>query len=172
MTHQTHQCGFHPDRADLYTRLGAVSVFVRDQERSLKFYLDQLGFKLARDMRAPSGDRLLAVAPPDGTAILALIAPKPGSEECELIGRHTQVAFFTEDVLQKYEEWRKRGVAFPQQPKTHFREGMSATFEDLDGNSFELISDESVARELKEQRRAHLERFESERRAAQELESA
>ena len=70
MLHPTHRCSFDPDRQDLYLRLGTVAVFVRDQERSLKFYLDQLGFELVGDTRSPSGDRLLAVAPPDGTAIL------------------------------------------------------------------------------------------------------
>jgi serine phosphatase RsbU (regulator of sigma subunit) len=172
ITYQRHNCSFHPDRQDLYIRLGAVTVFVCDQERSLRFYLDQLGFQLALDTHDPLGDRLLAVAPPDGTAILALACPKPGSAEHKLVGRQTQIAFFTEDVVQKYEEWCKRGVTFPRQPQMCSGGGISATFEDLDGNSFELMSDESMVRELEEQRRAHMERFESERRAAHEMESA
>lgn len=172
ITHQAHRCSFHPDRQDLYLRLGAVTVFVRDQERSLGFYLDQLGFELALDTRSPSGDRLLAVAPPDGTAILALISPKLGSEEYRLIGRPTQIAFLTEDVSGKYEEWCKRGVAFIQKPQMQSEGSMSAIFKDVDGNSFALVSDDSVMREVEEQRRAHVERFESQHRAAVELENA
>jgi len=34
-----------------YLRLHAVRVFVRDQDRALRFYLDTLGFELAFDAR-------------------------------------------------------------------------------------------------------------------------
>src|SRR5437879_3774405 len=56
-----HRCSFHPDRQDPYLRLGTVTVFVRDQDRSLRYFLDQLGFRLAIDTCLPSGDRLLVV---------------------------------------------------------------------------------------------------------------
>jgi serine phosphatase RsbU (regulator of sigma subunit) len=167
-----HRCSFDPDRQDLYLRLGAVDVFVRDPERSRKFYLDQLGFELALETRSESGERLLAVAPPDGTAVLALVSPRPGSPEYQLIGRPTQIAFLTEDVFGKYEEWRKRGVPFLRAPQTQSSGNVSATFQDVDGNSFTLTTDEAVIRELEAQRREHLERFEAERRSAQELEHA
>ncbi len=170
--HKAHRCSFHPDRQDLYVRLGAVTVFVRDQDRSLRFYLDQLGFELALDAHLPSGDPLLAVSPPDGTAILALVAPKAGSDEYSLIGRPTQIAFLTENVQRKYEEWCKKGVAFAQAPQMQTWAGMSATFLDVDGNSFLLVEDESAVREIEEQRREHVERLESERMATLELENA
>src|SRR4051794_920917 len=48
-----------------YFRLHSVDVFVRDQERSLRFYIDQLGFQLAFDARLQSGERWVAVAPRD-----------------------------------------------------------------------------------------------------------
>jgi len=170
--HKAHRCSFHPDRQDLYVRLGAVTVFVRDQDRSLRFYLDQLGFELALDAHLPSGDPLLAVSPPDGTAILALVAPKAGSDEYSLIGRPTQIAFLTENVQRKYEEWCKKGVAFAQAPQMQTWAGMSATFLDVDGNSFLLVEDESAVREIEELRREHVERLESERMDALELENA
>ncbi len=170
--HKAHRCSFHPDRQDLYVRLGAVTVFVRDQDRSLRFYLDQLGFELALDAHLPSGDPLLAVSPPDGTAILVLVAPKPGSDEYSLIGRPTQIAFLTENVQSKYEEWCKKGVAFAQAPQMQTWAGMSATFLDVDGNSFLLVEDESAVREIEELRREHVERLESERMDALELENA
>ena len=170
--HHAHRCSFHPDRQDLYLRLGTVGVFVRDQERSLKFYLHQLGFELAQDTQSPSGERLLAVAPPDGTARVALISPKPGSEEYGLIGQPTQISFLTEDVFGKYKEWCNRGVAFLRQPQMQPSGSVSAIFADVDGNSFTLTTDESVVHELEEHRREHVERFEYERRAAEELERA
>src|ERR1700729_2343937 len=97
-----------PDQRGTYLSVHAVNIFVRDQERSLRFYLDQLGFNLAFDAQVQSG-RWVAVAPPDGTAVLTLIAPKPESAEYKLIGRSTQVVFVTEDVTAKFHEWRMRG---------------------------------------------------------------
>jgi len=162
-----HRCIFHPDRQDPYLRLGAFSVFVRDTDRSRQFYLDQLGFRLASDMPQTSPDRSLAVTPPDGTAVLLLVAPRPESEEYKLIGRSTRIVFLTEDVFAKFEEWSKRGVRFHHPPEVHPWGAISTSFEDVDGNSFTLLSCAEVTREVQEQRRAHVERFESEHRYSQ-----
>lgn len=184
-------------KQEQYLRLHAVNIYVRDQDRSLRFYLDQLGFHLAFDTRLQSGDRWVAVAPPDGSAILSLIAPKPKSAEYKLIGRSTQVVFITEDVTAKFQEWAKRGVRFHQTPRlkrikfdgkgqaqtssptplllgteTPIWGGVFARFEDVDGNSFSLLSFDEVTRGLEMERRARAERQEAERRAAQELEIA
>jgi len=149
-----------------YLRLHAVNVFVRDQERSLRFYLDKLGFDLAFDARIQSGHRWVAVSPPDGGAVLALIAAAPGSKEYKLIGRATQVVFVTEDVAAKFREWSERGVRFRHTPRlrrvTYDRQaapsiplaeqtpiwgGVFTRFEDIDRNSFALVSfDRSATR--------------------------
>jgi serine phosphatase RsbU (regulator of sigma subunit)/predicted enzyme related to lactoylglutathione lyase len=171
-TYRAHRCSFQPDRHDPYLRLSAVNVFVRDQDRSLRFFLDQLGFSLAFDARLPSGDRWLAVSPPDGTAMIALVAPPPGSEEYKLIGRPTQIVFLTEDVAAKFDEWRNRGVRFSYPPQTQSSGAISASFEDVDGNSFTLLELDEMTQEVEEQRRAHVEKLESDRRTAQEDEIA
>src|SRR3984885_4678 len=175
------------DRQNPYLRIDAVNVFVKDQDRSLQFYLDQLGFHLALDTRLQSGHRLLAVAPPDGTTVLRLIAPDPDSEDYQLIGRRTPIVFLTENVIAKYREWSKRGVHFRYTPRLRrikHDSGASASeqqpiwggvmtrFEDIDGNSFSLVGFDDVSRALEAQRQAIAERLESERRAAQELEIA
>ena len=54
----------------------------------------------------------MAVAPPDGSALLSLIAPKPESREYPLIGRPTGIVFVTEDVPVKYAEWRRAASGF------------------------------------------------------------
>jgi serine phosphatase RsbU (regulator of sigma subunit)/predicted enzyme related to lactoylglutathione lyase len=175
-----------------HLRIHAVNIYVRDQDRSLRFYLDQLGFNLAFDARFGSGGRWLAVAPPDGSTVLMLIAPKPGSLEHKLIGRATQVAFVTEDVLAKYREWRIRGVRFGHPPRLRrfkyerptnappIRPGeetpvwgaVFTRFRDVDGNSFALVGFDEVSREVEAQRRALADKLEADRRAAQEIEIA
>jgi len=100
-----------------HLRLHCVNVFVRDQDRSLRFFVDLLGFHVAYDACLQSGDRWVAVAPPDGSAVLSLVAPNPSSEQYKLIGRSTNVVFVTEDVAAKFQEWSKRGVRFQTPPR-------------------------------------------------------
>jgi catechol 2,3-dioxygenase-like lactoylglutathione lyase family enzyme len=81
-----NQLAVHPNRPASYLRLLHITIFVRDQDRSIRFYVDQLGFSLVADNRFEDGGRWAAVTPPDGTAIIALVAPEPHEEEYRLIG--------------------------------------------------------------------------------------
>src|SRR5262245_45824907 len=180
---------------DPFLRMHAVNVYVRDHERSLRFFLDMLGFQVAFDARVESGERLVAVAPPDGSTVLTLIQPPPRSLRAKLIGRATQVVFVTENLAATYREWHSRGVKFRGAPRlrrvayepagSSSTEGRStsdehgtawggafARFEDIDGNSFALVSFDEVSRAVEAQRQAAAERREAERRAAHELEIA
>jgi serine phosphatase RsbU (regulator of sigma subunit)/predicted enzyme related to lactoylglutathione lyase len=168
----TNRTVLRPDRQDPYLCLHDVIIFVRDQERSLSFYVDQLGFKLIVDHVFESGDRWIEVAPPDGSANLALVAPKPGTDAYKLIGGDRWIFFMTEDLNAKYNAWSQRGVRFlfpPQQPPWG---GNFTRFEDPDGNSFGLAAFDEVKQSLEARHRAHAEQLEAERRAAQELEIA
>jgi serine phosphatase RsbU (regulator of sigma subunit) len=169
-----------------HLRLHSIDIYVRDQERSLRFYLDTLGFQLAFDARLHTGLRWVGVSPPDGTALLTLIQPDPESANYKLIGRATRVVFVTENVAQKYAEWMARGVRFrhvprlrrikyerKEQPESGPIWGEVFTrFQDPDGNSFALVSLDEVSKAIAEQRRLNLERAEAERRLEHELEIA
>ena len=172
---------------DQILRIHCVKVFVRDQDRSLRFYLDQLGFRLVADTLLQSGERWLAVAPPDGEAVLALVAPSPESKQYQLIGHPTDIVFVTDDVVARYLEWSRRGVKFLSVPKLRRIRttktfspgdespvwgGVFTHFKDLDGNSFSLVSFDQVTHAIEAQRRALAEKAEAERRVAQELEIA
>jgi len=106
------------DREDPYLRLLCINIFVRDQDRSLRFYIDLLGFSLVLDESYEGVGRWIAVAPPDGNTVLALITPQRKSEEYKLIGRSKHAVLVTEDVTAKYEKWNKRGVRFHHPPQT------------------------------------------------------
>jgi serine phosphatase RsbU (regulator of sigma subunit) len=185
------------DRQDPYLRLQSVTVFVRNLERSLDFYLNQLGFKLDFDARVQPGRPWVVVSPPDGTANLVLVAPAPDSEQFKLIGNSNLVTFITEDLLAKFREWTARGVRFQQTPRLrrlphgskaripHAADsssppsdsapvwgGIFARFRDPDGNALSLVSFDEVTHAIESHRRALAEKLEAERRAAQELEIA
>ena len=174
---------------DQVLRIHCVKVYVHDQDRSLRFYVDQLGFRMVADTILQSGERWLAVSPPDGEAVLALVAPAPESIQHQLIGHPTDIVFVTDDVVARYREWSKRGVKFLSAPKLRRVKSGSADvilsghdspiwggvftrFKDLDGNSFSLVSFDEVTHAIEEKRRALAEKAEAERRLAQELEIA
>jgi serine phosphatase RsbU (regulator of sigma subunit) len=177
------------DATGLYLGIQAVNVFVRDLDRSVCFYVEKLGFHVISDIVLQSGQRRVGVAPPDGAAVLTLIAPEPGSEECKYIGQPTHVVFVTEDVAAKYAEWRRRGVRFGHSPRLRRIKylqqaparvaeapaelpvwgGVFTRFEDLDRNSFSLVAIDEISRSIEAQRREAAQKLESERRAAHEL---
>jgi serine phosphatase RsbU (regulator of sigma subunit) len=161
-----------PAQESSYLRIFKSTVFVRNHDRSLQFYVGQLGFSVLADTRFEFGGRWVAVAPPDGSAILALVAPKRGSENYKHIGRNTQISFIAEDINATFELWRSRGVRFLHPPQKSLFGGASASFSDIDGNSFELLGSDEMSREIEAQRQAIADKLESERRAAQEMEIA
>ncbi|HKE22183.1 MAG TPA: SpoIIE family protein phosphatase [Bryobacteraceae bacterium] len=180
------------DSASPFLGIHAINIYVKDQERSLRFFVDQLGFRVAFDARLPYGGRWLAVGPPDGDTVLALTAPSPRSKEYQLIGRSTGIVFVTEDVLGTYEQWRRQGVRFRSTPRLRRVQydtvspapkdgpepqrpvwgGVFTRFQDVDGNTYSLVGFDAVNREIDRQRRQVAIRLEAERRAAQELEIA
>ena len=87
LRHLVDPASASPSEHGQYLRIFKSTVFVRDHDRSLEFYIGQLGFTVVADARFEFGGRWVAVAPPDGSSILALIAPKRGSENYKLIGR-------------------------------------------------------------------------------------
>ena len=182
---------------DPFLRLHAVNIYVTNQARSLDFYVNTLGFHIAFDARIGSGERFVAVTPPDGSAVLTLMETKRDSPNARLIGRATQVVFVTEDLPATYTEWRRRGVRFRNAPRlrrvVYDHPGDAADpsslppgggqdrtawggaftrFEDPDRNSFALVSFDEVSRAVEAQRRAAAEKQEAERRAAHEIEIA
>jgi serine phosphatase RsbU (regulator of sigma subunit) len=178
VTHGTDTRFRHDDstlqlsRKDPFLRLALANVYVCDQDKSLRFFLDQLGFSLQVDIHFTSGDRWIAVSPPDGTASLSLILAKPGSAEERLVGLGGLITFITEDVDAKYKEWSERGVEFTLTPQMQPWGSVFCRFEDADGNSFELVGVDQVTRAIEDRRRALAAKMEEERRTTLELEIA
>jgi len=169
----TNRSVLRPGREDPYLCIQDIVVFVRDLDVSMRFYVDQLGFELIADKRVTSdGVGWIEVAPPDGSANLALVAPNPDQPEYNLIGGYRWVLFMTEDVHAKYKEWSERGVHFLSPPENATWGGTYTRFEDPDGNAFGLEGFDEVRRSLELRRQEHAEKLESERRAAYELEIA
>ena len=165
-----------------FLRLEFVTLWVRDQERSRRFFVERLAFKVIVDAPTPEGGRWIIVAPPGagwlpetagaGFPGVALCVPPERSAEQQRLGQPTGVGFLTDDVRSLFEEWSRRGVRFPLPPiEPPWGSGQAryAVFEDVDGNSFSLIEIDEATRAVEAERRAQATKLETERQAAMEM---
>ncbi len=165
-----------------FLRLNFVTLWVRDQERSRRFFVEKLDFEAIVDVPLPEGGRWIVVAPSaagwlTGTAGvglpgIALVVPPAGSGEHQRIGQNTGFSFLTEDVRSLFQEWSRRGIRFrlpPMEPSWGSGQARYALFEDVDGNSFSIIEFDEATRTLEAERRAQASKLEAERQAAHDL---
>ena len=185
---------FGADASDAtsFLSLHAVRIFVRDLDRSLAFYLDQLGFRLVVDTRIQSGERWVASLPagwhrhphPRGptTPLPGIQAHRPRHP-----GRahHRRCRRPLPGVVAQGGPVRERAPATPDQVRAAYgrvlpvvarpgpgdaRVGRSLRpFRDPDGNTFALVSLDEVTHAAEAARRVAAERREADRRAAHEL---
>jgi predicted enzyme related to lactoylglutathione lyase len=110
---------------------------VSNQDASLKFYTEKLGFKVATDQEmAPGGQRWIELMIPGSEAKLALFTP-PGHES--RIGGFQPMTFWTDDVFATAEQMKRKGVELTAEPKKEIW-GTMAKFKDPDGNEFVFSS--------------------------------
>jgi len=126
-------------------QLTNVAVWVRDQDEALEFYTDKLGLELRDDVTVPEmgNFRWLTVGVPGQDVALTLMAI-PGApvfdeetrDQLEAVvakGAAGGVFFSVDDCRAAYEELKKRGVEFAQEP-TEQPYGIDAGFRDPSGN--------------------------------------
>ena len=108
---------------------------VKDQDRSLKFYTEKLGFRVMTDQ--PFGkQRWIELGIPGADTGVVLFTPE-GHES--RIGTFQSLSFWTDDVEKTYEQLKAKGVEFLKPPKKEDW-GTSAIFQDSDGNQFVISS--------------------------------
>jgi catechol 2,3-dioxygenase-like lactoylglutathione lyase family enzyme len=86
---------------------GAVFVPVADQDRSLEFFVDKLGFEKRTDFAYGGQHRWIEVAPPGAANTIALVPP---SEGVSAGGDVARCAFATADIEADHATLRARGV--------------------------------------------------------------
>lgn len=123
-------------------RIVVTNVFVRDQEKALKFYTDVLGFVKKQDM--PAGEfRWLTVASPedpDGVELLLEPNDNPAAKAYQkaLFEQGIPAASFgVDDVAKEYERLKGLGVTFTMEP-TNMGPVTMAVFDDTCGNLIQI----------------------------------
>jgi catechol 2,3-dioxygenase-like lactoylglutathione lyase family enzyme len=87
--------------------VGTVFVPVSDQDRSLKFFVDELGFEKLADFAYGGQHRWVEVAPPGARNAIALVPPTEGASAGADVAR---CAFATADIVTADATLRARGV--------------------------------------------------------------
>ena len=92
------------------TRVGEITLVcvpTGDSDRSIDFYVGQLGFEKRTDV--PFGDkyRWVEVYPPRGTTGIALAPPRPGTP---VEAKETGIILSSDDIEAAHAELRSRGV--------------------------------------------------------------
>ena len=127
--------------------VGVASVYVRDQDEALAFYVEKLGFAVHTD--AQNGDyRWLTVQHPDQPSFqLGLFKPQPPTvdettaqtlNEVVAKGAMPPLVFVVDDCRSAYETMRERGVEFTQEPIARYG-NVDASFRDPSGNGWKML---------------------------------
>jgi catechol 2,3-dioxygenase-like lactoylglutathione lyase family enzyme len=131
-------------------QLTHVNVWVQDQDEALAFYTEKLGMELRDDVTMPElgGFRWLTVGHPGqpDVALTLMKIPGPPVFEAEtkaqlesLLAKGALGGLFvsTDDCQTTYEQLKKLGVEFSQEP-TEQPYGIDAGFRDPSGNQIRM----------------------------------
>jgi catechol 2,3-dioxygenase-like lactoylglutathione lyase family enzyme len=113
-----------------------VSIPVNNQDASLKFFTEKLGFKVATDQPFNEKQRWIELMIPGADTGLVLFTPD-GHES--RVGDFQPLSFWCDDVFATAKVMKSKGVEFDADPKKESW-GTSAIFKDVDGNKFVLSS--------------------------------
>jgi predicted enzyme related to lactoylglutathione lyase len=131
-------------------QLTYAQIWVDNQDEALAFYTEKLGMELREDVTVPEmgNFRWLTVGVPGQDVSITLMeVPGPPVFDAETQkqirsllakGAASGLFFSTDDCQASYEEYKKRGVEFSQEP-TEQPYGIDAGFRDPSGNHFRMM---------------------------------
>jgi catechol 2,3-dioxygenase-like lactoylglutathione lyase family enzyme len=91
------------------SRIGAINLVIipsTDQDRSIEFYVERLGFEKRTDVQFGGSYRWVEVYPPNGTTGIALAPPRQGDPT----GVRTGISLTTDDINATHAQLRSSGV--------------------------------------------------------------
>ena len=122
-------------------KIGHITLLVKDQNESLKFYTEKLGFQKRQDL--PLGNmRWVTVSPKGQTDIELTLVVADTEEKRKAVGKqagdHVFLTLQTDDCRKEYKALKAKGVKFYGKPEVQ-QWGVDVVLEDLYGNLFDLV---------------------------------
>ena len=111
-----------------------VSIPVSDQDRSLAFYTEKLGFRIHTDKPFDGKQRWIELSIPGAETGVVLFTAEAHKDR---IGTFSGISFHCQDIDKTYAELVERGVEFGGPPKKE-PWGSFVMLKDPDGNQFVL----------------------------------
>jgi lactoylglutathione lyase len=118
------------------TGIDSTSVFVKDQQESLTFWVEKVGFEVICDLKLESNFRWVEIAPKSSNSSINLY-PKSLVSNRDLKPMPV-IIFRTNDIHSTFNNLKAKGVTFSRNPlKSDL--GIHAMFKDVDGNEFLIL---------------------------------
>ncbi len=126
----------------MLTRIGTITVQVKDQDKALDYYVNRLGFEKRADMPMGPGQRWLEVAPPGAQTRILLYKASPQAPGADSykdaqarIGKNTGMVLETDDIVKTFAQLKSKGVKIVDEPKKQ-PYGWWGVFADQDGDTY------------------------------------
>ena len=124
-----------------------IIVMVSDQQKTLEFYTQKLGFEKKLDTDV-AGYRWVVIGPKNSNTVISLadsVQMKNESKEKiehakKRIGTPTGIWFYTKDIDTTYQELKSKGVEITEAVKQVWG-GIMSTVYDQDRNNYGLVGD-------------------------------
>ncbi len=118
------------------TGIASTSVFVKDQQESLTFWVEKVGFEVICDLELEPNFRWVEIAPRSSNSSINLY-PKSLISNRDLKPLPV-IVFRTSDIHTTFNNLKAKGVIFSRNPLKSIL-GIHAMFKDIDGNEFLIL---------------------------------
>jgi lactoylglutathione lyase len=118
------------------TGIASTSIFVKDQQESLNFWVDKVGFEVICDLLLESNFRWVEIAPRSSDSSMNLYPISLISKKD--LKPMPVIVFRTNDIRSTFNNLKARGVTFSRNPLKSIL-GIHAMFKDVDGNEFLIL---------------------------------
>jgi catechol 2,3-dioxygenase-like lactoylglutathione lyase family enzyme len=129
------------------TGIGVVGLYVHNQDDALDFYVGKLGFQVHTDVRNGNYRWLTVKHPNQPSFELGLFLPQEPvldaatahtMREMVAKGAMPPLVFVVDNCRAAYDQMRKRGVEFTQEPVERYG-AVDASFRDPSGNGWKMV---------------------------------
>jgi len=123
-------------------KIAHITLVVDNYDDAIRFYTEKLHFTLIEDTPLGDGKRWVLIAPQGSEGSCLLLAQAVGEEQKSRIGNQTGgrvfLFLYTDDFERDFKNLLDKGVKIVRQPVQEAY-GIVAVFQDLYGNSWDLI---------------------------------
>ncbi len=118
------------------TGIASTSVFVKDQQESLNFWVEKVDFEVICDLKLGPNFRWVEIAPRSSNSSINLY-PKSLISKKDLKPMPV-IVFRTNDIHSTFNNLKAKGVTFSRTPLKSIL-GIHVMFKDIDGNEFLIL---------------------------------